>query len=69
MQTLGSLVAVLTVGWCINRSAALKQLGERGEQPAPAWLFYWIRFGIPAAIGGTGVWWLLSSVFGTVKAV
>jgi hypothetical protein len=32
-------------------------------------LFYWIRFGIPAAIGGTGVWWLLSSVFGTVKAV
>ncbi|HEY9225352.1 MAG TPA: hypothetical protein VIP11_01815, partial [Gemmatimonadaceae bacterium] len=69
MQTLGSLVAVLTVGWCINRSAALRELGEKGEKPVPMWLFYWIRFGIPAAIGGTGIWWLLTSVFGTVKAV
>jgi neurotransmitter:Na+ symporter, NSS family len=69
MQTLGSLVAVLTVGWCLQRSAALKELGRQGEQPIPMWLFYWIRFGIPAAIGGVGVWWLLSSVFGTVTAV
>lgn len=69
MQTLGSLVAVLTVGWCMLRSSALRELGARGEQPAPMWLFYWIRFGIPAIIGGVGVWWLLSSVFGTVTAV
>jgi NSS family neurotransmitter:Na+ symporter len=69
MQTLGSLVAVLAVGWSIARSTALKQLGERGEKLAPAWLYYWIRFGIPAAIGFTGVWWLLSSVFGAVRAV
>lgn len=69
MQTLGSLVAVLTVGWCITRSAALRELGRRGESPVPMWLFYWIRFGIPAAIGGVGVWWLLSSVFGTVTSV
>ncbi|HXT14140.1 MAG TPA: sodium-dependent transporter [Gemmatimonadaceae bacterium] len=69
MQTLGSLVAVLAVGWCIARSTALRQLGERGEKPAPRWLYYWIRFGIPAAIGFTGVWWLLSSVFGAVTAV
>lgn len=69
MQTLGSLVAVLTVGWCIKRSDALRQLGPRGENPAPAWLYYWIRFGIPAAIGGTGVWWLLSSVFKKVTSV
>lgn len=69
MQTLGSLVAALAVGWCIARSTALKQLGERGEKPAPAWLYYWIRFGIPAAIGFTGVWWLLSAVFGAVTAV
>ena len=32
MQTLGSLVAVLTVGWCITRSAALRELGARGER-------------------------------------
>jgi NSS family neurotransmitter:Na+ symporter len=69
MQTLGSLVAVLTVGWCIKRSDALRQLGPHGESPAPAWLYYWIRFGIPAAIGGTGVWWLLSSVFNKVTSV
>jgi NSS family neurotransmitter:Na+ symporter len=69
MQTLGSLIAVLAVGWCIARSAALRELGERGETPAPLWLFYWIRFGIPAIIGGVGVWWLLSSVFGKVAAV
>ncbi|HMA25982.1 MAG: sodium-dependent transporter [Gemmatimonas sp.] len=69
MQTLGSLVAVLTVGWCIARSAALRELGERGERPVPMWLFYWIRFGIPAVIGGVGVWWLMTSVFGKVAAV
>ncbi|HWH51377.1 MAG TPA: sodium-dependent transporter [Gemmatimonadaceae bacterium] len=69
MQTLGSLVAVLAVGWCLARSAALRELGARGEQAAPIWLYQWIRFGIPAIIGGVGVWWLLSSVFGTVKAV
>jgi len=69
MQTLGSLVAVIAVGWCINRSAALRELGERGDHPVPLWLYYWIKFGIPAVIGGVGVWWLLSSVFGTVTAV
>jgi NSS family neurotransmitter:Na+ symporter len=69
MQTLGSLVAVLAVGWCIARSAALRELGTRAERPAPMWLYYWIRFGIPAIIGGVGVWWLLSSVFGKVTAV
>ena len=35
----------------------------------PAWLYYWIRFGIPAAICGVGIWWLLSSVFGTCSRV
>jgi len=69
MQTLGSLIAVITVGWCIARSAALRELGQRGEHPVPSWLFYWIRFGIPAAIGSVGVWWLLSSVLGKVSSV
>ena len=69
MQTLGSLVAVLAVGWFMKRGDALRHLGERGEVAAPAWLYYWVRFGIPLAIGGVGVWWLLSSVFSTVKSV
>jgi NSS family neurotransmitter:Na+ symporter len=69
MQTLGSLLAVLTVGWCMLRSATLKELAGRGERPVPMWLFYWIRFGIPAAILTVGIWWLLTSVFGTVQGV
>lgn len=69
MQTLGSLLAVVTLGWCVNRSAALKELASRGERPVPLWLFYWIRFGIPAAILVVGIWWVLTSVFGTLTAV
>ena len=66
MQTLGSLLAVVTIGWCVNRSAAL---GAEGGAGVPAWLFYWIRFGIPAAILSVGVWWLMTSVFGTIAGV
>ncbi|MEP6732739.1 MAG: sodium-dependent transporter [bacterium] len=69
MQTLGALVAVLTVGWCINRSTALRELGAGDGKPVPLWLFYWIRFGIPLAIITAGVWWLLSNVVGAVTAV
>ena len=69
MQTLGSLLAVLTIGWCVHRSAALKALAGEGGLPVPAWLFHWIRFGIPAAILSVGVWWLLTSVFGTIAGV
>jgi len=69
MQTLGSLLAVVTIGWCVQRSAALKALAQEGGATVPAWLFYWIRFGIPAAILSVGVWWLMTSVFGTIAGV
>jgi SNF family Na+-dependent transporter len=69
MQTLGALVAVLTVGWCVNRSNALAELGPGDGRPVPMWLYYWIRFGIPLAIITAGVWWLLANVVGTVKSV
>ena len=69
MQTLGSLLAVLTVGWCFNRAAALKELFGAGEQPVPMWVFYWIRFGIPVIILGVGVYWLLTQVFQTISGV
>jgi SNF family Na+-dependent transporter len=68
MQTLGALLAVLTVGWCMHRSTALKALSTEGERPVPAWLYHWIRFGIPAGILTVGIWWLLTSVLGTVRA-
>ncbi len=69
MQTLGALMAVLTVGWCLNRGAALAELSKGGEGAVPMWLYRWIRFGIPLAIGSVGIWWLLTSVFGLFTAV
>ena len=68
MQTLGSLFAVITFGWCVNRSAALAELSRAGGRPVAPWLIYWIRFGIPAAILSVGIWWLLTSVFGAATA-
>ena len=69
MQTLGALLAVLTVCWCMQRSTALAALSSEQGWPVPHWLFYWIRFGIPAVILTVGVWWLLTSVIGVVTAV
>jgi NSS family neurotransmitter:Na+ symporter len=69
MQILGSLLAVVTLGWCLNRSAALAALNSEGEPPLPIWLFHWIRFGIPAVMLALLVWWLLTSVLGAVAPV
>jgi NSS family neurotransmitter:Na+ symporter len=68
MQTLGCLLAVITVGWCMHRSTALAQMAREGGPAVPTWLIYWIRFGIPAAVLSVGVWWLLTSVFGVATA-
>lgn len=68
MQTLGALLAVITLGWCMSRSSALERIGAEGGTPVPTWLIYWIRFGIPAAILSVGIWWLLTSVLGTATA-
>ena len=56
MQTLGALLAVITVGWTMHRSRALAALG------APYWLFLWVRFIIPGAILLVGAWWLSTEV-------
>ena len=69
MQTLGAFLAVITVGWCISRSTALAQLAFEGDATAPLWLFYWIRYGIPAAILAVGIWWFLTSVLGRLASV
>jgi len=69
MQTLGSLLAVITVAWCMNRAAALKELFGGGERPVPMWVFYWIRFGIPLVILGVGIYWLLTQVFRVASGV
>ncbi len=65
MQTLGALVTVLTVGWCLDRSRALRQLAG---VPGVHYLYLWLRFVVPAAILTVGVWWLLSDVLGITSA-
>ena len=69
MQTLGCLLAVITVGWCMSRSTALAAMAREGGPPVPTWLIYWIRFGIPAAILAVGIWWLMTSVLHVANAV
>lgn len=63
MQALGSLLAVITAGWCLKRSKALKELSEGREKSFPRFLYWWIRVVIPTAILFVGINWLLESVF------
>jgi NSS family neurotransmitter:Na+ symporter len=69
MQILGSLLAVVTFGWCVKRADALAALRSEGAETVPYWLFMWIRYGIPALILALFVWWLLTSVLHAVEAV
>lgn len=66
MQTLGALLAVVTVGWSIQRSRALEALAAGGERPFPVWLYLWIRYVIPLAVLSVGIWWLLTSALGVM---
>lgn len=69
MQTLGSLLAVVAVGWSLDRATALGELagtaGGAGGVPRHIVLLYtWLRWVIPGAILTVGIWWLLTEVFG-----
>jgi NSS family neurotransmitter:Na+ symporter len=65
MQTLGALFTVLAVGWAIDRSAALRELG--GDGPA-RWLYLWLRWVVPVLLLLIGTWWLLTDVLGWVES-
>ncbi|NNF04053.1 MAG: sodium-dependent transporter [Rhodothermales bacterium] len=60
MQTIGALIAALTVGWALGRGRALRQAG------ASALLLFWVRFVVPSAILLVGIWWMLTDVLGVV---
>ena len=62
MQTLGSLMAVVTTVWFIKRADALKELASEGAE-FPIFLYWWMRLVIPAAILFVGINWLLESIF------
>ena len=67
MQTLGSLLAVVTVGWVMRRADALQQLGGTDPPFRIRLLYLWLRFVVPAAIVAVGVWWLLTDLLGWVE--
>jgi NSS family neurotransmitter:Na+ symporter len=69
MQTLGALLAVLTVGWAMQRSAALRELASGEPTVSTRILYYWIRFVVPAAILAVGAWWTLTELLGIVGGV
>ncbi len=50
MQTFGAGIAVVAVAWYIGRSVALQEMREGSRLPVPTWIFYWIRYVLPAAI-------------------
>jgi len=68
MQTLGALVAVITVGWAMNRAEAMRALSAGSDSPVPAWLYTWIRWVIPGALLLVGVWWLLTELLHVVAS-
>lgn len=55
MQTLGALLAVVTVGWAMVRAEALRELGSRR-------LYLWVKWAIPAFLLTAGGWWLVAEV-------
>ena len=63
MQVVGSLMAVVTMAWCIKRSKAMEEVAMGSGKPFPAFLYWWMRVIIPAAILFVGLNWLLESVF------
>jgi NSS family neurotransmitter:Na+ symporter len=67
MQTLGAIVAAVTVGWALKRSEAIAALSAGGDKPVPGWLYQWIRWVIPGALLLVGVWWLLTELLGVVS--
>jgi NSS family neurotransmitter:Na+ symporter len=69
MQTLGALVAAVTVGWAMQRSEAIRALSAGSERPVPEWLYFWIRWVIPGALLMVGVWWLLTEALRAVGGV
>ena len=53
MQPVGAFFAVIAFAWYMNIGDALSELRRNSQLPVPAWLFYWIRVGVPVGIVST----------------
>jgi NSS family neurotransmitter:Na+ symporter len=66
MQTLGSLLAVIAVCWCLDRTTVLRELGGPNPGRGIRLLYLWLRYAVPVLILLVGLWWLASEVLGMV---
>jgi NSS family neurotransmitter:Na+ symporter len=66
LQSAGVLVAVLTVGWAMDRGSVLGQMARGQEGQAPWALYLWVRWVIPAAILAVGCWWFATEAIPAV---
>ena len=57
MQPLGAALAVIALTWCVGRAGTLEEMRSASGPVVPVFVFYWIKYVIPAAI-------LLILVFG-----
>lgn len=61
-QTLGALIAVLTVGWVMSRAALLEQVTGGTASPTDRFLIWWLRWVVPTGVIAASVWWFSSEV-------
>ena len=50
ISSLGAALAIIAFTWCVARGSVLAELRRNSTLPVPTWLYYWIRFVIPAVI-------------------
>jgi len=62
MQTLGGLMAVVTVGWFLPRKTVMAQLGADAGPRRIALLYAWLRYVVPLVILLLTAWWLRTDV-------
>ena len=53
-------MAVLTVGWAMDRGTVLSQMAREGRGGPPGALLFWVRWVIPVAIAMVGCWWFVT---------
>jgi len=68
-QTFGTLVAVVTIGWVMNRATLLEQIAGSDPSRADRALIHWLRWVVPTAVTAAAVWWLVTDVLGLVGGV
>lgn len=66
LQMGGALLAVICVGWSLDRGAVLEELALSEESDVSPLLYRWIRYVIPGAVTTVTGWWLVSDVLGWV---